>query len=289
MDEYQSEGRPSMRSLARKYDIPKSTLHDHLKGKSKQVGAGGPTVLSTQVEREIALACTTLADMGFGLTKDLIDVVIVDYLKDNGIENPFANNVPGKDWWQRFMKRWPILSERKPQHLSTKRAQAGNRVILNVWFDKAEEVLSNAGLDRNDPTIAVRLWNCDETAFSNCVSATKLLARRGCRNVHEIGGGSGRFYITVHCGGSASGEKLPPFVLYKGKNLYQRWMVGGPSATLYGVSESGCMDGPNFLSWFTKLFLPAVNHLTATGPVNCSFLRWTPLSHQFRSHPKGTG
>ena len=106
----------------------------------------GPTVLSTQVEREIALACTTLADMGFGLTKDLIDVVIVDYLKDNGIENPFAKNVPGKDWWQRFMKRWPILSERKPQHLSTKRAQAGNRVILNAWFDKV--VLSNAGLDR---------------------------------------------------------------------------------------------------------------------------------------------
>ena len=50
MDEYQSEGRPSMRSLARKYDIPKSTLHDHLKGKSKQVGAGGPTVLS-EVQR----------------------------------------------------------------------------------------------------------------------------------------------------------------------------------------------------------------------------------------------
>ena len=44
-------------------------------------------------------------------------------------------------------------------------------------------------------------------------------------------------------------------------------MVGGPPATLYGVSESSWMDGPNFLSWFTKLFLPAVNHLTVTGPV----------------------
>lgn len=27
------------------------------------------------------------------------------------------------------------------------------------------------------------------------------------------------------------------------------------------------MDGPNFLSWFNKLFLPAVQHLTETGPV----------------------
>ena len=49
----------------------------------------------------------------------------------------------------------------------------------------------------NDPTIAVRLWNCDETAFSNCFSATKLLARRGCRNVHEIGGGSASLFTVA--------------------------------------------------------------------------------------------
>ena len=34
--------------------------------------------------------CSSMYNMGFCLTKDLIDLVIVDYLKDNGIENPFA-------------------------------------------------------------------------------------------------------------------------------------------------------------------------------------------------------
>ena len=97
------EGR-SMRAVAAKYGIPKSTLHDHLKGKVKCVGAGGPTVLSSAVEKEIAITCTTLADMGYGLTKDLVEVVIFEYLKDNHIPNPFTGGVPGRDWWERFFR-----------------------------------------------------------------------------------------------------------------------------------------------------------------------------------------
>ena len=33
------------------------------------------------------------------------------------------------------------------------------------------------------------------------------------------------------------------------------------------ATESGWMDAYNFLSWFTKVFIPAVSHLTATAPV----------------------
>ena len=101
------------------------------------------------------------------------------------------------------------------------------------------------------------------------MSATshKLLCKRGTSSLHEIGGGSGREYTTVHICCSASGERLPPFILYKGKNMYQRWMQGGPAGAVYGVSESGWMDACNFYSWFMKLVCPAVSHLTSTGPV----------------------
>ena len=52
-----------------------STLHDYLKGKRKNAGAGAPTVLTTPEEREIAVTCKTLADMGFRLTRELVQVV----------------------------------------------------------------------------------------------------------------------------------------------------------------------------------------------------------------------
>ena len=117
----------SLRRTAAKFDIPRSTLHDQITGKRKQVGKGGPTVLTHDEEREIALTCMVLADMGFGLTKPLLEVVVFEYLKENCINNPFRDGVPGKDWWQRFLKRWPCLSQRKPQHLSKKRAGASRQ------------------------------------------------------------------------------------------------------------------------------------------------------------------
>ena len=140
---------------------------------------------------------------------------------------------------------------------------------MQISFDKVEEVLSSAGLDPSDPATAARLWNCDETAFCTCksVSATRLIVRTGTKMVHELGGASGRECTTVRCTGSATGERLPPFILYEGKNLYWRWTEGGPAATAHVISDSGWIDGVNFLSWFTKLFLPAVAYLTKTAPV----------------------
>ena len=267
LEELQGGQARSVRAVAQKYSIPKSTLHDHLKGKAKKVGAGGPTVFSPSEEGDIVLACTTLSDMGYGMTRDLVDAVIFDYLKDTGKPNPFTGGVPGRSWWRSFLKRWPILRERKPQHLSKKRAKAGNPDIINAWFDKLDSIFSEAGLDPHDAATACRLWNCDETAFCTSPTASKILARRGCKNVHEVGGGSGHQHITVHCAGSAAGERLPPFILYKGKNLYRRWTEGGPAGALYGANESGWMDAESYLSWFSKLFIPAVSHLTKTGPV----------------------
>ena len=60
---------------------------------------------------------------------------------------------------------------------------------------------------------------------------------------------------------------MPPYILYKGKNLYSSWTTGGPAGTLFGVSDSGWMERANFLDWFKKLFLPAIQHLGSTPGV----------------------
>ena len=66
-------------------------------GTSKQISASGPTVLQRSEEKEIVVACVSLAEMGFGMTQELVQVVLFDYLKDNDIPNPFKGGVPGKD------------------------------------------------------------------------------------------------------------------------------------------------------------------------------------------------
>ena len=48
---------------------------------------------------------------------------------------------------------------------------------------------------------------------------------------------------------------LSPYIVYKGKNLYEAWSTGGPDGACYTTSEKGWMEGPQFLVWFSKLFL----------------------------------
>ncbi len=98
------------------------------------------------------------------------------------------------------------------------------------------------------------------------VASKKVLARRGEKNVHETGGGSGRDYITILCCGSAIGEKLVPYIVYKGKNLMTNHTQGGPPGTRYSMSDSGWMETANFREWFTKVFLPATADMRKTGP-----------------------
>ena len=92
-----------------------------------------------------------------------------------------------------------------------------------------------------------------------------MLAKRGDRTVHETGGGSGREFITILACGSAIGEKLPPYILYKGKYHQKRHMVGGPTDTLYSRSKSGWMESANFLEWFSNSFFPLLRKCARQG------------------------
>jgi len=56
----------SARAAAKKYGLAPSTLHDHLHGNFKKVGADGPTVLTVSEEREIAMTFVSLAEIYWG-------------------------------------------------------------------------------------------------------------------------------------------------------------------------------------------------------------------------------
>lgn len=255
----------SVRSVAKKYNIPYTTLLDHVKGKYEHVGAGRPTTLTYDEEKEIVYCCQVLQEMGFGMTKDMVCAIVMDYLQSNNRKHSF-NDTPGWDWWKGFRKRWPKLVERQPQHLPKQRAACGNRKAVQKWFEMVKERLEKLNIaDSSD--LGKRLWNCDETGICTATQSKKILSRKGSRWIHETGGGAGRENITVHGCCSANGERLPPYIVYKGKNLYSSWTENGPAGAAYSTSESGWMEKENFLSWFEKCFLPAVQSLLLTGHV----------------------
>lgn len=160
---------------------------------------------------------------------------------------------------------------------------------IKGWFAKVRAFLKENNL-LNAPDLASRLWNADETGFCTSVSSSRVLARRGARDVHETSGGTGREHYTVLGAGAANGTRLPPFILYKGTNLYARWTKGGPAGAVFGMSDSGWMETNSFTEWFKKLFVPAVTSLTKTGSV-ILFLdgHYSHISLELTHHAKSQG
>ena len=190
----------SVRAAAATYGIPRSTLSEHVRGvRSKRYG-GGSTMLSQEEEREIVIMCQVLADMGFPLCKEYVEVVVRDYL--HGLEGRGrtfgVNGLPGRSWWEGFMSRWPSLVQRKPQHLPKQRAQCATEEVVSSFFGRLRSLFQKTGLScKLTSNLAQRIWNCDETGFCTAVASKSVLSRRGAKQVHETAGGSGRDFITV--------------------------------------------------------------------------------------------
>ena len=169
------------------------------------------------------ITCQVMQELGFGLNRDIVTRVISEFLKASGRVSPFRVGLPGSDWWEGFMKRWPKLSERKPQHLSSARAACANPDTIQSWFTRVESFFSSVGLISNGKFVDdfnQCIWNSDESGFCLGSTSKKILSRRGARAVHEVGGSSDHQFITINVCGNAAGLRLPPFILYKGKHLY---------------------------------------------------------------------
>ena len=103
----------SVRSTAKKFGIPHSTHNDHCSGTHTKIGAGALTALPEAIEKQIVMTCQILAKIGFAMSRDLVEVVVREYVTKTSITTPFTNGIPGRDWWERFLKRWARTSRTK--------------------------------------------------------------------------------------------------------------------------------------------------------------------------------
>lgn len=56
--------------------------------------------------------------------------------------------------------------------------------------------------------------------------------------------------------GNAIGEILPPYVVYKAKDLWENWTLHGPKGCRYNATISGWFDAHIiFTDWFNKTLL----------------------------------
>jgi hypothetical protein len=104
------------------------------------------------------------------------------------------------------------------------------------------------------------IFNYDETNLQDNPGCVKAIFKKGTKYAEHVRNHSKSAISVMFCG-SATGQLLPPYVVYKGQNVYEAWCVGGIKGSAYSSTPSGWFDGFTFKDWFVKIFLQASRKL----------------------------
>lgn len=255
METVTKEGK-SIRSVAKVFNIPFQTLRKHVLNPNLKCGSGVQTVLSEVEEDHLAHALVYLSECGLPQGRRMLKQIVASFMKSVGRSNPFKDDTPGKDWVQGFEARnRAVLTKRKPEILTVARSKALTSVVVDEFFKMWEDLI----MRNNFQEAPDRVFNCDETGLTTNPVHEPVYVGRGAKDAYLKTPNCGKTMFSVLFCASATGKFLPPFTVYKSKNLYDTWTKGGPKSAGYGCSESGWMQDLNFEAWFISIFIPFVS------------------------------
>ena len=236
----------SIRMAALQYNIPKSTLSDHISGKVK-IGAhsGPPRYLNDVEEEELSNFISQCASIGCAKTKKEVLCIVEAVLASKGLSRHISNG-----WWESFRRRHPEFSLRTAEKLSYSRLVVTDASIMNKYFDILERTLIEN--DLNDKPS--QIFNCDETGLCLDHTPSKIVANKGQKHPRLVTSGNKKQITVLGCA-NAAGNVVPPLVIFGRKSLDSKLVVGEVPGTMYGLSDKGWMDSEIFENWFTHHFL----------------------------------
>lgn len=248
-------GGASVTRAAEEHGIPKATLNDYINGRSQPgVRSGPPTLLTQEEEADLASFLLKCGSMGIPKTRKEVLTIVESILSAKGSKRTITNG-----WWARFTGRHKEVALRTPASISVARMQGASQQAIDAYFDELTDIFEEHGFV-DTPSL---VFNMDESGFPLSPPPPKAVYRRGTKNSSAVGGDD-KTQVTVVACCSASGQVLPPMVIWDRKNLKPALTQGEVPATIYGLSSKGWMDGELFHKWFKRHFL---RYAPATRPL----------------------
>lgn len=202
----------SQHKAADLHGVPRSTLKDRLSGRVIHGTNPGPRpYLSNTEEAELADFLVETAKIGYGRTRRDVKCLVETHLQNHGGKDEDFNVSDG--WWDKFMKRHPNLSLRSGDSTANVRMEAlskQNFHLLKTVYDRYDFYAHPEAI-----------YNMDETGMPLEPRPPKVVASRGQKKVRYRTSGT-KAQITVIGCRSATGQALPPFIIYAAKQLSPR-------------------------------------------------------------------
>ncbi len=244
---------------AANYGIPKTTLYDNATGRVLPGSRSGPRTYFT-VEEEALLVCFLIksAEIGYPYTRLQVLSLVETMLIRKNEEKTGASSVT-HGWWARFCKRHPEVSLKTSSCLSVARVKASSAETLSEYFCTLKETLEESKLT-DQPGL---IYNMDESGFPLEPKPLKTVHRKGDKQPYHVTKGT-KSQVTVVACVSASGQYVPPMIIWARKKMNPELAVGEIPGTIYALSDKGWMTATIFDKWFKRHFL---RYASAVRPI----------------------
>ena len=231
------------------HGVPRTTLKDRLSGRVLHgVNPGPQPYLTKNEETDLASHLLTASSIGYGKTRRDVRCIVESYLKQKGT---LKGTVISNGWWEKFLKRNPSLSLRSGDSTAGVRMDAITSDNLEMYFDLLRNIYDDFEFDKFPESI----YNMDETGVPLSPQPPKIIARKGQKKVRYRTTGD-KAQITVIGCGSATGQAIPPFIIFAAKQISPLWTIDEVNGSRFAVSEKGWVDQELFYFWLKEHFLP---------------------------------
>lgn len=176
----------------------------------------------------------------------------------------------GKDWLLAFRSKHNI-TVKKPEACNLARATAFNRTNFDKFYDNLEELLSRS------PNFAdgTRIFNLYETSTTTVQKPQRVLAPLGRKSIGKVTSGERETLVTTCCIVSASGNFLPPVMIFPRKYFKSNMIKNTPAGTLGLATPTGWMNG----TLFPEVIKHFIKHTNASKENPCILIMDNHESH----------
>ena len=244
------EKRLPVKVAARQFGVPVMTLRDRVLGKvSLETTKPGPDSLFS-MEEELTLVehLETMAQMGYGYTHAQLKVMAADLAVSLGKRD--TSQKMSNNWIYRFLDRWKErLASMKPRGLESSRAKSATPEAIENYYNELERIMNKYDL-KDKPH---RIFNLDETGLQPEHRPPNVIASSDSKP-QSITSPRGTTVTLIGCI-NAIGSSLPPYFVFKGKQMNTDLMTGALPGSGYAMSETGWSNSNIFKRYLQEHFL----------------------------------
>ncbi|PAA77811.1 hypothetical protein BOX15_Mlig034404g1 [Macrostomum lignano] len=162
-------------------------------------------------------------------------------------------NLPSASWLYSFTHRWPKIKEcvsmssHHRRYVIEEEVTDSNRI---AYLRALTKVLLKHKLSSGFSLS--RFWLMDEASISCATHPPRLM---NCQTQRLQMPYQSEFpHVTLVGAGNAVGNSVPPFLLYRGTQVYKEMVLGATKGTKFTYSETGYLSPEIFMSWLLRHF-----------------------------------